>query len=230
MANYYTTEQDVRDILGVNLDDASDDILREFISKAQVIVLKHIQVPIMNELMDGTIDGTNNSFTIDGAPFIADRNYDKQITKADIEVYTWTDADDEATKNSVTVQTFYPDTGLVILETAPGTTVEQVTISYSYYTCKIDWDLVSLATSYYAAMMWVGRELYLVPERVFLGELRLQRSKGEPWETFRREFRRIIDLIVALPMEKVEYDKMVTDPRDTVYDQSCEDANIYTTS
>lgn len=211
----YCTAIEVRDLLGVDIDDAPDALINKYITKAQKIVMKHIQVPIINEEMGGEIksDATNNTFTAEN-PFWANTTGTLGIGTADFTVYLWTDEDDEFTKTSVSISKFDPVTGKVVLTTAPDSdTYEKITIDYSYYTCKVDWDLVSLATSYYAAMMFIGREFFLVPERVFLGEIRTVRSKGEPWETLRREFRRIIDLLVAAPMTKVDYAKMVINPR-----------------
>lgn len=211
----YCNAQDVRDILGVEIDDAPDNIINKYITKAQKVVMKHIQVPIINEGMSGNIDGINSTFTAEN-PFFADTDGSLSINTLDFTVYLWPDEADEFSKVRASISTFNPETGAIILTSAPTDTgTEKITIDYSYYTCKIDWDLVTLATSYYAAMMYVGREFYLVPERVFIGELRLQRTKGEPWETLRREFRRVIDLLVAAPMTKIDYEKMVINPRTT---------------
>jgi len=206
----YTTPQEIRDLLGVTIEDAPDDILEEFIDKAQHVVIKYWQVQIKDETMTGSINGSNNTFSVSNK-FIADTDFDKKITTNDFTIYLWTDEDDPGSRVEATVSTFYPEHGKFVLSSAPSTDVEKITIDYSYYTKAIDWDLVNLATAYYAGMLWVAREQYLVPETFAIGGIRVR--SVQPWERLREEFFRIVNQITSVPMDYVRYRKMVLAPR-----------------
>ncbi|RLJ10169.1 MAG: hypothetical protein DRP15_00925 [Candidatus Aenigmatarchaeota archaeon] len=207
----YTTPQDVRDLLGVSIEDASDEILKEFIEKAQRVVLKHITVKVKDEVMSGSINGQNNTFSVSNK-YLADVDFDEQVTTSDFKIYGWKDADDPGTKVELTCSTFYPEYGIFVLSEAPDpNTYEILTCDYSYYTCQIDWTLVELATAYYAAFLWVARELFLVPEEWALGNLRIRQR--EPRRHYRTEFYNIIKYLRRLPMDMTSYRKMVTTPR-----------------
>ena len=206
----YTTAQNVRDILGVDSDTAATDIVEGYIEYSQKIVMKFLQVPVLDEEMTGNLDGVNNTYSVMHL-FIADTSANTVVNTLDVSIYLWPDSDDEFTKVQVTSFTFNPETGVFVLTDIPASTYEKITCSYSYYTSKIDWKLVELACTYYSAMMWVQRELFLVPTNVYIGNIRTISSK--PWEYLRHEFQRMIDLLVAAPMDKVTYRKMVFDPR-----------------
>lgn len=206
----YTTPQEIRDLLGVSIEDAPDDILEEFIDKAQHVVIKYWQVEVKDEVMSGSINGSNNTFSVSNK-FIADTNFDKKITTDDFKIYLWTDASDPGSRTEATLSTFYPEHGKFVLSSAPSTNIKKITIDYSYYTKAIDWDLVNLATAYYASMLWIAREQYLVPEEFTIGGLRVRNR--QPWERLREEFFRMVNRITAVPMDYVRYEKMVLAPR-----------------
>jgi len=207
----YTTPQEIRDLLGVTIEDAPDDILEEFIEKAQHVVIKYWQVEVTEETMKGSINGSNNTFSVSNK-FIADTNFDKEITTDDFTIYLWSDEDDPGSRTEATVSTFYPEHGKFVLSSAPSSSeVEKITIKYSYYTKAIDWNLVNLATAYYAGMLWVAREQYLVPETFAIGGIRVR--SVQPWERLREEFFRIVNQITSVPMDYVRYRKMVLAPR-----------------
>jgi len=172
--------------------------------------MKFLQVPVLDEGMVGNLDGVNNTFSV-MHPFIADTTANTVVNTLDVKIYLWSDPDNEFSKEEITSFSFNPETGVFVLTNVPASTYEKITCSYSYYTCKIDWKLVELACTYYSAMMWVQRELFLVPSNVYIGNIRTISIK--PWESLRHEFQRTIDLLVAAPMDKVTYRKMVFDPR-----------------
>ncbi len=203
----YTTPQDVRDLLGLTLEDASDSVLTEFIEKAQNIVLKYITVKIVDEEMTGNINGSNNTFKVKHR-YIADVDFDKTVTTSDFTIYGWTDSDDPGTKVTLPLSTFYPEYGIFVLSSAPDPdTYEKITCDYSYYTCQIDWDLVGMATAYYAGMLWTAREMFLVPPSLAIGNVTVRHN--QPWEELRKEFNRIVYHLTSLPMDIVTYRKMV---------------------
>jgi len=209
----YTDAEEIRKILGITIDDAKDDVLDDFIQKAQKVLLHYIQIQVIDEEMDGSINGSNTTFTCTNK-FIADTNYDKAITTSDFTINGWTDEDDPTSKVTLTVSTFDAVNGFFKLATAPDcSTYDTVTITYSYYTCKIDWDMVELATTYYAAMLWAAKELYLVPEDLVIGNIRIRNKRDMPYEKLRMEFLRIVNIITALPMDVNTYRKIMRSPR-----------------
>lgn len=207
----WTNAQDVRDLLNVDIDTADDEILEEFIQDAQVQLKKYIQIDVMDEILSGSINGINCSFSVANA-YLADTNFDGAITTADFKIYGWPNSDNPLTRVELSVSTFDALRGIFVLATAPlSTEYEQITCDYSYYTKAIDWDLLSQACKWKAAELWVKREEYLVPERIFIGTKRIYQS--QPWKYFEYEVRRLVDKLVRLPMDKVAYSRLVFSPR-----------------
>lgn len=210
MTENYTTPQNIRDILGLEPEDVTDEILDEFIDKAQRVLLHYVQIAVLDETPTGNVDGSNNTFqTIH--PFFADIDFDQSISTLDFTIYGWTDEDDPSTKKALSVSTFYPTYGMIVLSTAPAATTEKITVDYSYYTQSIDWDLVELATRYYAAKMYVAREMFLVPDQLTIGNIKIRQN--QPWERLHNEFLRIIYHLTTIPMDIVNYSKLVMSPR-----------------
>lgn len=208
----YTNPQKVRDLLGVNIDDAPDALLSTYIGYGDQIILRSITETVVDEDLD-PVDGSTWIFQT-ANPFIADRDLNKQINTLDVTCYY---VDDDLVKYNLTVASIDGTNGRIELSTIhPSSFLStiNVRIDYQRYICKPDWTLIELASTYYAAFMWVGRELYLVPERYFLGDLRIYGSK--PWEHFKKQFDRLIQVIVNQPISKVEYSKMVINPRSAV--------------
>jgi len=207
----YTNPQKVRDLLGVDIDAATDTILNSYIGYADKILIKNITETIVDEDLE-QIGETYNVFQTE-YPFIADITPTSATIPPgiqDVSAYYW-DADHN--KNTLTVTSINGLTGQVIVEgTESFLSTIDVRIDYNRYICKPDWTLIELASSYYAAFMWVGRELYLVPERYFLGELRIYGK--EPWKHFKIQFDRLVQIIVNQPISKVDYERMVMNPRE----------------
>jgi len=210
MTENYSTPQNIRDILGLEPEDVTDEILDEFIDKAQRIVLHYVQIAVEDEEPEGDINGTNNTFTVIH-PYLADTNFDQVVSTLDFTIYGWTDDEDPATKTALTVSTFYPTYGMIVLATAPAITYEKITVNYSYYTQSIDWDLLELATRYYAAKMYVAREMFLVPDQLTIGNIKIRQN--QPWERLHNEFLRIVYHLTTIPMDIVNYKKFVMSPR-----------------
>jgi len=211
----WTNPQNVRDLLGVDMDTATDDILEEFIKYAQIYIRKYIQCSIIDEKLSGNINSTNNTFTTEYV-FFADVTGDTLITTADFTVYGWPDSDNPFGRVELAVNTFDPLRGKIVLETAPSQDdYDKLTIDYSYYTKRIDWALLSLGTAWKAAELWVKREEYLVPETWVMGSKRI--IQKQPWRFYEIEVNRIIDKLRALPMDKVAYEKLVFRPRGPDY-------------
>ncbi len=209
----YTNPQDVRDLLGVSIDEADDEILSEFINYAQLYIRKYIQIEVYDGKLSGNINAKNNTFTTDYA-FWADISGNTVITTADFTVYGWKKdfENDQFKKEELSVSTFDPLRGKVLLSSAPSNEVYgKVTMDYSYYTKKIDWQLLSLVTAWKAAELWVKREEFLVPETYVFGSKRI--TQRQPWKYYELEVRRLVNKIIALPMTKVAYARLVFRPR-----------------
>lgn len=207
----WTNPQDVRDLLGMDIETAQESILWEFIDYAQEYLRKYIQIEVLDGKLNGNFNGTNTTFSTEHA-FFADTTGDTLITTADFHVYGWPDDDDPTSKVELSISTFDPLRGFIKLSSAPSTgTYEKLTIDYSYYTKRINWKLLSLATAWKAAELWVKREEFLVPETWKMGTKRI--VQRQPWKYFEIEVNRIIDKLIALPMDKVSYKKLVFRPR-----------------
>lgn len=206
----YTTPQDIRDLLGLTIDDAHDDILEEFITKAQNILLHYIQVRVQEEEIGLDVTGTTISLV---NPYLADRNFDKVVNASDITVYGYVDDESISTRTTLTVSTLWPENGIIRLS-ADASAYGKVTVSYSYYTCSIDWELVAMAVAYYAGMLWVAREEFLVPEELTIGNVKVRQK--QPWDKLRVEFNRMIFHLTEIPMDLVNYRKIMISARSSI--------------
>jgi hypothetical protein len=225
----YTTPAKVRLILGIEDEDAPDEILDPLISDATTVITRRLSVRVINELPDGGYKTDNTEWYCKN-DFIADTNGDAIIDKTDIHVYQWGSLGDESTKSEMVVFSLNPIGGRIVLTTAPinGYTV---TVDYSYYLNQIDFDLVDLAAAYFTAKMWVERELMLVPPTVRIGRVT---SKGyEYWNVCNQEFERTMHVLMEKPMDKVAYQKMVKSARGKTFqeearetEQETDDAGI----
>lgn len=203
----FTTEQDIRDLLGLTIDDAPDDVLSPFITKAQYVILHYIQIQIQDEVV--SLDTTGTTIALSNQ-YISDTNFDKVVNASDVKVYGWSDTENVGSRSTLTVSTIYPDHGIVVLS-ADASSYDQVTVDYSYYTCAIDWNLLGMAAAYYAGMLWVAKEEFLVPEDLTIGNIRVRQK--QPWDKLRVEFLRMIYHITSIPMDKTNYRKMMRSAR-----------------
>lgn len=206
----FTTSQDVRDLLGLTIDDASDDILEEFITKAQNIVLHYIQVRVIEEKV--TLDTSGETISLE-YQFLADTDFDKQVGTLDVTVYGYPDANNIETRAELDVSSIWPENGILKLS-ASALDYAKVTVSYSYYTCAVDWNLVAMATAYYAGMLWVAREEFLVPDELTIGNVKVRQK--QPWNKLREEFNRMIFHLTEIPIDLVQYRKMMISARSAV--------------
>jgi len=208
--NTYTTPQDIRDLLGLTNDDAKDDILEEFITKSQNIILHYIQVKVIEEEI--SLDSSGKTIVLTNQ-FLADTNFDKLINTLDVTVYGYVDEDSIETRTTLSLSTIWPENGILKLS-SDASSYGKVTVSYSYYTCSIDWNLVAMATAYYAGMLWVAREEFLVPDELTIGNIKVRQK--QPWNKLREEFNRMIFHLTSVPMDLVNYRKMMVSPRSNV--------------
>jgi hypothetical protein len=203
----YATSQDVRDLLGLTIDEAPDDIMDGYILRAQNVVLHYIQVEVRREQI--ALDASGQTVQV-SHPFLADTNFDKVVDDADVQVWGWMDSDHIDTVSTLPIDAVWPEDGIVRL-TGSAQGFQMVTVNYSYYTCAIDWTLVTMAVAYYAGVLWVAREEFLVPEQLTIGNITIRQN--QPWNKIRTEFDRMIFHITALPMDITNYRKIGLTPR-----------------
>ena len=207
MTSYYGTPDLTRDLLGVSEADAPDEILEEFLLYGTKMTCKYLEVAVAEEDLEQS-GVLQNHFLVKNK-YIADTNYDKTINASDVSVFY---LDENNNKITLDVLSIDGSTGQVILKDIP-TADQSPKINYSYYMTTLDWDLIDLACSYYAAFMWAGKELYLVPPKFFLGNLRLQWN--EPWMNYKRMFDEICrQAALCKPITLVDYTHMVLYPRE----------------
>jgi len=191
----YTTEAKVRELLNLDTTKLPDSVITPFLTKGDQVVIRTITTRVVDEKLKGNIDGTNTTFYTKYKP-LADIDADKDIDTADVKVYTWDDEDDPDTKTEVTVSSVDAEDGIIKLVSAPSIDIAKVTADYSFYTNRIDWELVELATTLYVAYRVVLAELLLIPESYTLGSLRIKWNRRYPaYMDLHRDFLRTIDLI-----------------------------------
>ena len=212
----WTSPQNVRDLLGVDITIVEDSLLEEFIQYSMQYLRKYIQISVVDGSVSGNLNGTNNTFSTQYA-YYADVTGDTLISTLDFTVYGWRDdgsgaGNDPFKRDELAVTNFDPIRGIIVLSSAPdNNTYKKITVDYSYYTKRIDWDLLALCTAWKAAELWVKREEYLVPETYRFGNKSITQKR--PWRFFEIEVNRLIDKLRALPMDKVNYAKLVYRPR-----------------
>jgi len=194
---------DVRNKLGLSVTEAPDESVNEYIDNAQIYVRSDISVYVFDDVLSGNIDGSNTTFTCNNK-FITDRNFDKTINVSDIDVFSWTDSDDPATKSSIAVSTIYPEYGKVVLNSAPSTSIEQVTANYYYSYGPVDFDIVKDACANLAAYYYAQREILLMPKQWMHGAYRFMKS-GEYKDLLVNYYNKI-EKINSVESERGEHD------------------------
>jgi len=214
----YTTPSNVRDILGITVDDASDALLNSFINKADNIIFNTIAIHEIDG-KTGTskfarggsgLDGQTTKLYVEHIP-IADKNFDKIINASDIVFYGWKDPNDESSKVDLTSLVTSVDwlSGQIILSSAPSTdTYKRLTVDYYYYRYEIDWDLIELASTFYAAYLFIIREVMLLPDDVSWATIKQSYMKGKlpKYERMYKEYKRVMNIIMTRPFERIDVD------------------------
>ena len=168
--------------------------MSELIDLATKMIIEDLTISVVDEEPSGNINGSNTTFTVYHYP-IADTDGDKQVTGSDISVYTWTDEDDPSTKETVPVSTIYPRDGIIVLQSAPSTSIEKITIDYAYTLEEdIDWDLVKVACSWLTAYLFCVKKFTTVPESVVRGPVRF-RYYTKPYNEYLNNYYHIMSLV-----------------------------------
>ena len=158
----YCTIPDVRALTDITSSDIDDSDLSDLIDLATHMIIEDLTISVHDEQLSGNIDGSNTTFTTAYYP-IADTDGDKTVTGSDVTVYQWPDSSDPSTKSTVSVSTIYADLGKIVLSSAPASTIDKITCSYSYtWEEDINWELVKVACAYLTAFLFYVKKLSLI--------------------------------------------------------------------
>jgi hypothetical protein len=204
----YCTPDDVRKLIGLSTissdpDYINDNDLQYYINKACTLLLEDFSIQIIEESMDGEINGSNTTFSVSNTP-IADINFDSKIDSLDVTVYTIGDIDDPSTKNTVSVSKVYPYEGYIVLQNAPSSTIDDIVCTYRYYMSEtINFSLLPLANAYLAGYLFITSEYLLIPEQYAVGAMRYT-HRIHPISKIYETYLRIKDLITTKKWSKKE--------------------------
>ncbi len=73
-----TTPDKVREYIGLTSSDAPDNLLEQYIARAQREFLNDVAVYVRDDTLTGNIDGVNSTFWLT-YPHVADRNFDGEV-------------------------------------------------------------------------------------------------------------------------------------------------------
>jgi len=208
----WTNAEEVRKIIGLKVDDVTDQELEFYIDMAQKEIRDQISVYVFEEDLSGNVDGSNTTFTTKYSP-IADSNFDLKVNASDIEIYKWGDSSSFDTRETVSVSTLYWDRGMIILSEAPASTYDVVRCNYYYYPRIFDLNRLKKITALLAGYYYIRSELLLVPKTWAHGAYRF--AKGEPLEQLLNDYYRELESIIGRDHIKREHDT-ITILRDEV--------------
>ena len=201
----YCTSDDVWNLTGYNSEQVDTVKLSYYIYRATIAVIRDITIRRENALL---LAGPNNSEWYTQNYPLADINGDKLVNTSDVQVYMWADIGDENTKSGVTVSYVNYRTGRILLASDPGSNI--VTIDYSFYPSKIDWDIIRDATAYLAGFKYAVKEWALVPEWMKLGGLSIKQNTKQ-YVNLYKEYKRCINQVITKRWKKGEQ-HIVTEP------------------
>jgi len=212
----YTTPANIRDILGITSDVAPDTLLNSFINKADNVIFNTIAIHEIDG-KTGTskyargssgLDGKTTKLYVEHIP-IADKNFDKIVDPSDVKLYGWKIKNDESSKVDLSSLITSVDwlSGQIVLSSAPSPdTYQKLTFDYYYYRYEVDWDLLELASKFYASYLFIIRELMLLPDNISWATIKQSYFKGKmpKYERMYKEYKRIMNIIMTRPFERID--------------------------
>jgi len=203
----YVSTTDCRTYTGLTSTDVSDNDLQSFINLASSMIVQDLSISIVDEQPSGNVNGTNKTFEVSKYP-IADINGDGTVSVGDVIMYQWTDDDDPSTRSTLTVSTIYPRDGMVVLSSAPASTIQKITADYSYtLEDSIDWNLVGIACSYLTAYLFCIKKFTVIPESISRGPIRF-RYYTKPYNEYLSKYNELMYLIKSTNHIKKTSNKM----------------------
>jgi len=183
----YNEPENIRKIGNLTASQAPNNLLEDFINKADRSLINSITVQVRNEEMvndinrteSQVIDGNNKVFYTQHFP-LADTNSSytlinneiKWVWTDDIKVYTWGTKYDESTKSEVTIININDKTGMVELETAPSSdSIAWITCDYYHYYNEMDFEIIKEVAAIGALLRWARREYFWHPDSIRIGPL-----------------------------------------------------------
>jgi hypothetical protein len=201
----WTSPNEVRKAIGLSVDDVTDEDLSYYIGKAQKELLDQLCIYEYEDKLVGNLDGINTTFNTSYVP-IADRNFDLVVDTLDVEVYKWGHYGSMDTKETVSVSTIYPDKGIIILQSAPESTIDVVTATYYSFPRQLILDRLPMVTSLLAGYHYIRSEVLLLPRQWMHGSYRF--IKGTPAEDILIEYYRNLDILLGREHRKVTPDNV----------------------
>jgi hypothetical protein len=200
----WTTPAKVREIIGLSEEDAPDELLNQYIDRAQRDMFNDISIRVKDEELVGSINGENTTFSFSHYP-LCDWNFDNIVDENDIKVYKWGKRGSIELKEYCPVSSIDDSYGKVYLASAPASTYEVVTADYYYVnTDVVRTEDIRNACSFLAAYYYVLGEYLLVPLTISHGGYRLTIDK--PYDLLRKEYEKAIDRILQRPYRKGEHE------------------------
>jgi len=170
----WTTPEDVRLVLNVSIEELSDENANKWITKAQEFVRSDTGVRVTFDKLKGDIDGSNTKFYVTRPP-IGDKDFDLSITASDISVYGLKETEDESTKEALVVSSIYPETGLVVLTSAPDPAkYKEIRADYWQSWVHEFPESIKYATALMSANFYMGSEFGMLPVEYRLGTMTLR--------------------------------------------------------
>jgi hypothetical protein len=181
----WTTASNVRLLTGLSTTDISDEDLNSLVESAQKEVLLQInhkvireEVEYIDETRENSINGSNTTFYIRNwkGNYLSDMNYDLDVTKDDIKVYSInqsTGVETEATVSSIAY-----DSGKFILSSAPNNVNLEVTYCYSELDPKTPDAVLKLATEFLAGSYIYTRIDSSQKKKVKFGNVEITNGTG----------------------------------------------------
>jgi len=215
----WTDIDSVRLATGLTPEELPDAQINKFIPIAQKLVRGDTGVKIEFAKLEGAINGQNRKFKVPQPP-IGDADFDLSVGATDVQVWGLTEAEDESTKQSLTVSSVYALTGLVVLQTAPSNFVE---LRADYYNSWImeDPDTVKYATSLIVGCLHALSEFGMSPTMYRLGSMVLEYSLGTrvialglPYKRFWDEYQRLMSPYRRKILETMERGPMEWEKRE----------------
>ena len=190
----YCTVPDVRALTDITASDIDDSDLSDLIDLSTQMIIEDLTISIHDEQLSGNIDGSNTTFATAYYP-IADIDGDKAVTGSDVTVYQWPDSSDPSTRSTVPVSTIYADLGEIVLSSAPASTIDKITCSYSYtWEEDINWELVKVACVYLTAFLFYVKKYTAIPISIARGPIRM-RFDVKPYREYLDQYYHIMSLV-----------------------------------
>ena len=149
----WATTAQIRLLSGLTTTHISDADVTSIITIADREVARKVFVYHYEEILDGSIDGSNTLFRTNYKP-IGDKDQSGSVLAADVSVYGITlDAEGFENSTSLTVSSVNARDGIITMSSAPASTYLELRGDYTTIASNVVMNDVFLASSYLAALI-----------------------------------------------------------------------------